>query len=48
MNNVTNRTIKALLDVPEALNKRIKIEGAKRGLTITDTILSVLNENLEK
>ena len=42
------RTIKSLLNVPESLNRRIKIEGAKRGLTITDTILHVLNENLEK
>lgn len=42
-----NKTVKSLLDMPEDLNRRVKIEAAKRGLTITDTVLAVLNENID-
>lgn len=43
-----SKKIKTLLELPEGLNKLVKIEAAKRGMTITDTIINVLNENLEK
>ena len=42
------KTVKTLVDLPIEVNKLVKIEGAKRGLTITDTIIAVLSEKLKK
>lgn len=44
----TKKTVKTLVDLPIELNKLVKIEGAKKGLTITDTIIAVLYKSLKK
>jgi hypothetical protein len=43
-----SKTIKTLLELPEGLNKRVKIYGAKNDLNITDAIIKVLSDNLEE
>lgn len=40
-------TVKSLVELPKELNKRVKIEAAKRGLTLTDTIIAILDENVD-
>jgi len=45
---MSKETVKTLLEMDKKLNQRAKIESAKRGLNLTDTINAVLDESLLK
>ena len=42
------KKVKTLLELPEDLNKKIKVYGAKNDLNITNSIVKILTEYFKK